>query len=317
MKGIVFVINQNLTEFYGLPVVDFKQPGDISGSDFSKVSPRVRCDYDDEETLVDFLARLFAEPGISDITALVLGAWMENGESYEVTPQKALEFLVSKKDILPNLRALFIGDIISEENEISWIGQSDMAPIWAAFPKLEEIYIRGANELKLSRINHKTLRKLVLQTGGLPKEVVAEALEANAPLEHLELWFGTDDYGGNSDIADLEPLMSGQLFPALKYLGLCNSQYSDAIAARLASSPLMERIETLDLSRGTLTDVGAQALIASGQIGRLKKLDISYHFVSDAVVADLAKATPLLIHDDPQQPEEYNGEKHYYVAVSE
>lgn len=308
-------IYENLTNFAGLPVVDFRKSGDIK--DFAAVAPRVRCTYDDSETLVDFLTLMFAEPGIAATKALVLGAWMENGESYEISPAKAIEFLVARKDALPNLKALFIGDIISEENEMSWIEQTDLAPIWAAFPLLEEVGVRGGNNLRLSRINHSHLRKLVVQTGGMAKNILTDAFEANAPLEHLELWLGSDDYGADTSVKDLEPIMAGGLFPALTYLGLCNSEYSDEIATRLASAPIMERIETLDLSGGTLKDAGAQALMASGQIGRLKALNISHHYVSAPVLADLAKATPKLIHDDPQTADEWDGEKHYYIAVAE
>jgi hypothetical protein len=308
-------IYENLKSFAGLPVVEFKKSGDIK--DFSSVAPRVRCEYDNKETLDELLAVLLDQPGAANITALVLGAWMENGESYDVDPGKAIEYLVARKDRLSGLKALFIGDIISEENEISWIGQTDIAPIWGNFPELEEIGVRGSNGLRLSRINHAKLRKLVVQAGGLPKVVVHDALEANAPLEHLELWLGTDDYGGDSSNADLEPLMSGKLFPQLKSLGLCNSVYSDAIAERLATSPLLDRIAVLDLSRGTLTDKGAKALIASGKLGRLESLNIAHHYVSEAMVAELKRAVPNLDATDHQEAEDYDGEAQYYVAVSE
>lgn len=308
-------IHENLKTFAGKPVVDFKRPGDIQ--DFAAVTPRIRCDYDDKATLVDFLSAMFDQPGVAATTALVIGLWMEKGESYDVTPDRALELLVARKDRLPDLTALFIGDIISEENEISWIKQTDLAPIWAAFPKLAEAGIRGGDGLRLGRINHDVLRKLVIQTGGLPKAVLQDALEINAPLEHLELWLGTDDYGGDTKIADLEPLMAGGLFPRLKTLGLCDSEYSDDIAIRLAASPVLERISTLDLSRGTLTDKGARALIASGHLNHLDRLDISHHYVTMEVLAELKRATPNLVADDPQTPDDWDGNPHYYVAVSE
>ena len=52
-------IHENLTSFGGKPVVDFRKPGDIANP--SAVAPRVRCEYDDKETLVDFLKDLFGE----------------------------------------------------------------------------------------------------------------------------------------------------------------------------------------------------------------------------------------------------------------
>lgn len=308
-------IHENLTEFAGKPVKDFKQSGDIA--DFVAVAPRIRCEYDEKDTLTDFLARLLDEPGASSIEALVFGLWTQDGETFEASPQPTIELLVSSKERLPNLKALFIGDIISEENEISWIGQTDHSAVWGAFPKLDYFGVRGGNNLRLGRINHQTLSTLVVQAGGLPSIVVREALEANAPLRHLELWLGDENYGANTSVSDFAPLLEGKLFPQLTTLGLCNCDYADDLAEALATAPIMDRIETLDLSKGTLTDRGARALIASGKLARLKKLDITHHYVSPEVVEDLKRAAPVVMADDAQKPDNWDNEEHYYVAVSE
>ena len=39
-------------------------------------------------------------------------------------------------DRLPALEALFLGDITFEQQEISWIQQSDISPLFLAFPRL-------------------------------------------------------------------------------------------------------------------------------------------------------------------------------------
>ena len=124
-------VHENLTAFAGKPVVDYKKPGDVR--DFAATAPRLRCDYDDKFDLRDFLALMLDEPGVGAAQAIVIGAWMEDGESYQATPTGMIEMLVAMKDRLPDLRALFFGDIISEENEISWIEQGDYSAIWAAF----------------------------------------------------------------------------------------------------------------------------------------------------------------------------------------
>jgi hypothetical protein len=306
---------ENLSAFAGLPVQDFKEPGDIK--DFSSAAPRLRCSYDDELTLRDFLALILDQPGVEATQALVFGSWMENGEAVDVTPQAAIEMLVSAKDRFPNLRGLFVGDIISEENEISWIAQTDLSAIWGAFPKLESFGARGGNGLRLGKINHAKLQTLVVETGGLPTVVLREALEANAPLSHLELWMGDENYGANTSIDDFRDLMAGSLFPGLKTLALRNCQYTDALAEALAVSPLMDRISVLDLSLGTLSDRGARALLDSGKLGRLQKLDIAHHYVSDDLVAKLRRTVPKLEAKDRQKPDQWDGEDHYYIAVGE
>jgi hypothetical protein len=234
------VISENLREFHGLPVQDFKEPGAIKN--LSAVAPRLRCEYDDEHTLSDYVNMLLAEPGVGGLKALVLGLWTEDGDASEANPREAIELLVSNKAQLPALEALFIGDIISEENEISWIRNGDMSPLWSAFPNLTTFGVRGTNGLRLGKINHPRLKTLTVETGGLPAAVTREALDANAPIEHFELWFGVDEYGLSTGIADLEALFAGRLFPNLKSLALRNADFADAIAQRLATAPVLDRI---------------------------------------------------------------------------
>src|ERR1700730_15362911 len=156
-------ISENLTEFHGKPVRDFREAADIS--DFGACAPRVRCEYEDDNTTSDSLAVMLKQPGSQAIEALVIGLWCEGGEAVDVTPDEAIELLVARQDDLPNLKALFIGDIISEETEISWINQGDMSSLWGAFPKLEIFGARGGNGLRLGKINHGTLRRLVVESG--------------------------------------------------------------------------------------------------------------------------------------------------------
>ena len=83
-----------------------------------------------------------------------------------------------------------------EESEISWITQTDVGPLFAAFPQMTELWIRGGGGLSLGRPRHERLEKLVVQTGGLPGSVVREVGAAHLPkLEHLELWLGDPGYG--------------------------------------------------------------------------------------------------------------------------
>ena len=309
-------VHENLNSFAGKPVVDYKKTGDVR--DFTTTAPRLRCDYDDTFELRDFLALMLDEPGAGAAQAIVFGAWTENGESYQATPTGAIEMLVAKKDHLPDLTALFFGDIISEENEISWIEQGDYSAIWAAFPRLEHFVARGGNSLRLGTINHSNLQRLVIEAGGLPLSVVRDALSANAPIRHLELWLGSDEYGGNTSVADFADLFAGKLFPDLHTLALRNSEYSDALAEALAEAPILDRIKVLDLSMGTISDKGVRALIGSGKLGRLEKLDISHHYASPEMVAELSRATPNLVADEPLTAEdEGDGEFYYYIAVSE
>ncbi len=276
----------NITTFFDKPVRDFLKPGDVT--DFSSSAVRLRCSYDQDHTMLTLLADLLEQPGIEALEALVFGLWMEGGESYDVGPDPAIELLVAKKHKLPNLKALFVGDIISEENEMSWIGQGNMSPLWAAFPGLQHFQARGGNGLRLGKIVHDRLDTLIIETGGMNKSIVHEVMEAQAPLSHLELWLGDEGYGDTTSLADFGTLFEGEVFPDLKSLSLNNSTYQDGLADAVANSVVVGRLDRLGLSMGALTDKGGQSLLASDRLTHLKKLDLTYHFLSEVNRAGFA-----------------------------
>lgn len=304
-------------EFGGLPVKEFDPEQGIQ--DPSGVAYRLTLGYDREEqgmTFSDLLEKYLSDPKVGEVTALVIGCW--DGAYEGKGAEKVVDQLLDASDLLTSLRHLFLGDITHEESEISWIGQTDVSPLLRSFPQLEELRIRGSNNLSLGRVNHDHLKKLIIESGGLGADVVQEVTAAVLPeLEHLELWLGTDDYGGDATIADVEPLLTGVLFPKLKYLGLRNSDFSDEIARAVAAAPILNQVEVIDLSLGTLGDEGAQALLDSNRLGQLRKLDLHHHYLSDAMCEKLKALEIEVDLDDQQEPDDYDGEENRYCAVSE
>ena len=136
-------------------------------------------------------------------------------------------------------------------------------------------------------------------------------------LEHLEIWLGTPDYGGDSRPEDLAGILDGQRFPKLVTLALRNCEWADELAAVVAKAPILSRIKRLDLSLGTLTDAGMDALVASPAVGKLEHVDIHHHYVSEAAVARLTALGVKVDANDRKTPDSHNGEEHRYVAVSE
>jgi hypothetical protein len=331
-------IYEHTTEFAGLPVKDW-EPG-MEIVDPSATLYRVSVSWEEGESgkrwtekLAEFLGfkrrapepaaprptqldSLLADPAAAQLPGLVIGPWEEVATG--TGNHSAVEALIAAREHLPALRALFLGDITQEESEISWIQQSDVTPLLHAYPALEHFCVRGGEGLSFRSLRHERLKSLIVQTGGLSVEVVREICAAHLPaLEHLELWLGVDDYGGNTEIADLEPILSGRLFPKLTYLGLRDSENADAIAAAVATAPVTERIRLLDLSLGTLGDEGAAALLASPAVARLEKLDIHHHYCSEEVVQRLEALGITVDASERQEPEDYDGRAHRYVAVSE
>ncbi len=100
-------------------------------------------------------------------------------------------------------------------------------------------------------------------------------------LVHLELWLGRSDDGGDCEVADPEPILSGARLPRLRRLALRNSEIQDEVAAAAASAPVVARLDVLDLSMGVLSDDGAATLLDGRPLTHLKKLDLHHHFLSE------------------------------------
>ncbi|MFE4620082.1 MULTISPECIES: STM4015 family protein [Streptomyces] len=319
-------------EFHGLPVFDF--PGASADTESTASAPVALPEADavawrisaptysepEDELWEPLFERFLKTVDPQRVRALVVGGW---DEAYETSSAAIVAALIAARDRLTDLRAVFLGDMTGEDCEISWIVQSDVTPLLAAYPALREFGVRGGTELAFPAIRHEGLETLVVETGGLPAEVVRGIAGSELPaLENLELWLGTDNYGGDSTAGDLAPLLAGTGFPALRRLGLCNSVIQDEIAAAVAGAPVVARIERLDLSMGALTDEGAAALLDGQPLTHLSHLDLSHHYLSEAVCervrAALAPHGVTVVLDDAQEPEDWgDGELHRYVAVAE
>ncbi|MEN8221354.1 MAG: STM4015 family protein [Pseudomonadota bacterium] len=301
---------ENETQFYGLPVVDFNPQLGIENPTTQVY--RLAYDYEQETKFKDILEKFLNDPRITDVPAIIIGHWED---AYEVSPDYVLQQLIEQRDKLPKLKALFVGDMTSEECEISWIQQTDYAPLLKAFPLLEQLRVRGSNDLQFSQLRLYSLKTLIIETGGLPCSVIESVINAKLPaLEHLELWLGTDEYGFDGDLNTIKPLLEMGAFPKLRYLGLRDSEIADDIAIEIAKSPLPKQLEILDLSMGTLTDNGAQALLNSEYIKSLKKLDLDFHFMSTTMMEKLENLG-IDVDVSDQQEEDEDGDR--YVAVSE
>ncbi|MEI7024420.1 STM4015 family protein [Paenibacillus sp. y28] len=238
--------------------------------------------YEEGVTIASLIEQLSGQPQSQELESLIIGDW---GGSYENDSSQAVEALVRLKDCFPQLRRLFIGDMSFEECEVSWIMQSNLAPLLTAYPELTALTIKGSGGLELDPANHEKLEELTIICGGLGKTVLASIEQARLPrLKKLELYLGVDEYGFDADLEDVLRLIEPGKFPELTYLGLKDSEIQDEIAAALANAPILDQLHTLDLSMGTLSDEGAEALISSERVQRLQRLDLSYHYMSEEMM---------------------------------
>ncbi|ONI86419.1 hypothetical protein ALI144C_10860 [Actinosynnema sp. ALI-1.44] len=309
-------IHEHLTTFHGLPVVAFPAEQPPTGP----VAWRLAIEpWDGDETFAELWDRFLTTVDTSAVTALVVGQWGEPGD--DDRSNQVIDHILAAKDRLPALTGIFLGDMVMEENEISWIQQSDITPLLTALPKLTELGVRGGDGLELEPVRHSALEILRIETGGLPRGVVSGVSRSELPaLRDLRLWLGVDEYGGDWQREDLRPLLDGGKFASLRVLGLQNSDRQDEICELVAESAIVRQVETLDLSMGILTDKGARHLLS---LTHLKSLDLHHHFLSEEMSAELVSAlggAGVEVNvDDVQQPDRYDGdsEPYYYTAISE
>ncbi|GGQ00639.1 STM4015 family protein [Streptomyces roseolilacinus] len=314
----------HLRESYGLPVFDFPGPEDDGRTPLPEadtVAWRVSCDtYDSEESWPEAFARFTAAVDPGRVRALVVGAWPD---AYDSGPEPVITALLDARSGLTALRALFLGDMESEECEISWINQDDVTPLLDGFPELEEFGVRGGTGLAFPAVTHGRLRSLTVQTGGMPAAAVRGVAESDLPaLEHLDLWLGTDNYGGDCTVDDVAPILDGSRLPSLRHLALRNSDIQDGIAAALASAPVVARLEVLDLSMGVLTDEGATALLGGQPLTHLKRLDLHHNYLGEPLrrrLRETLESAGVALDLDPghADEDEWDGRVWRYVAVGE
>ncbi|MEH2327417.1 MAG: STM4015 family protein [Nostoc sp.] len=315
-------LEERFTEYQGYHVTQFANRQVVEfDANIGIVEPvnnayALRFEDDSYDNLPSKLSRLLQEPNADKLEALVFGLWAEPSES---DSSSIVQALVDAKKRLTNLKAVFIGDITSEDSEISWIQQSNISPILKAYPKLNFLQVRGGDGLQFSPpIRHNHLKALIVETGGLSRNTVAQICNMNLPaLEHLELWFGSEDYGGNCWVEDLNQIVFEEKFPNLVYLGLRNSQFSDEIVSVIVGSPLIDSICVLDLSMGTVSDAGAEELLNCSAINNLDILNISENFLSQEMIDKFSGLDVRVLASNQKEEDEDSYIHGRYCSVAE
>ena len=212
------------------------------------------------------------------------------------------------------LRKLVIGDDV---DQISWYHVGKLGTLWPAVPKLEILEIE-AGSFDLGELELPAMRRAIFKTGGLSQASGKAIAAAKWPtIEHLEIYYGDDDYGGDCTIKQVLPLLARTDLPALRRLGLMDSMFSDELVAALPTSKLLPQLEHLDLSYGLLSDDGAKTIAAHRDaFAHLTVLDVSHNYLTPTGVKLLRGVANKVISGDQKQLDEENPEWRY-VTVSE
>ncbi|MEA3210209.1 MAG: hypothetical protein QOE70_3266 [Chthoniobacter sp.] len=305
------MIDEHVSEWLGLPVelYDPSKTPDYAGRIY-----RIATNWDQGMSFAEQFKKFTANPACGATKGIVAGAF--HGDDPGRGSEEVVQLLVAARQLLPNLRGIFVGDVVGEENEISWIIQSEMTPLFEAYPALEHFRVRGSGGLGIGGgIRHAALQSLVFESGGLPAGLMGEIAASEVPaLVDLEIWTGSDNYGGDSTVADLRPFLDGSAWPWLRRLGLRDCEYADSLAEALIGAPMLARIQELDLSLGNLGDRGGEALLKNPALVQLQKLDLHHHYFSEGMVKKLAQKFPQADLSDAQGEADDDDR---YIAVSE
>ena len=278
---------------------------------------RVRLAHDsyaNEEfqgSLADVLKLLVAHPSGRFV---VEWSFNSNGDPNE-NPLDDLWAILAKHP-QPATRKILIGDNV---DQISWYHVGHVGKIWKSVPNLVDLKIE-AGEFELGTIELPNLEKAIFETGGLSKSAGKAIANAKIPkIKHLEVYYGTDEYGGNCSIKDVKPLLARTDLKHLTYLGLKNSEFANDIAKALDGAKILKQLKTLDLSLGTLNDEGAASLAAiKDQLKHLEVLDLTRNFLTKTGIAAVKGLAKNVITKSQEQADDSgDGEVYYYVAVAE
>ena len=287
---------------------------ELEEKDGKIVGARIWTEWDGPEPH-ERLDSLLVDERARALESLTLGLFSSEGENYYDSAIRSITTAAPA-----SLTNLFIGDFeYPDETEISWTDVGSLDPLLPACPALTHLRARGG-AIGIDELAHEALESLTLETGGLPASTVRAIVRGDCPkLENLEVWFGDDNYGGDSSIADLAPLFAKDVYPSLTRLGLKNSMFQNDICRALVDAPWIGRIEDLDLSMGTMTDEGADALVAAKDaLTSLKRLDVSDNFLSREAQGRLSEAYgSVVVIGRQEEPEEDYDETFFYVSVGE
>ncbi|MCX5741678.1 MAG: TIGR02996 domain-containing protein [Proteobacteria bacterium] len=251
-------------------------------------------------SLKDVLTTLLDHPSGRFITEMTL---LDNNEPADDDLQDLIDVLAKRAP--KSIRKLVFGE---EPDQISWYNIGDLGKLWKAVPNLRTLLIE-AGSFSLGKIDLPELRRAVFKTGGLSADDGKAIATAKWPnLEHLEIWYGDDNYGGDCSIKQVQPLLDRTDLTNLQYLGLKNAQFTDDICRALPKAKILAGISRLDLSDGIMTDEGAAALAAhKDAFAHLDEIDVSENYLSSAGTKLLKglckKVTGLGDQKDDDDPE--------------
>ena len=241
-------------------------------------------------------------------------SFQSNGDPNDNDLQDLIDLLGKKAP--PTTRKITFGDNV---DQISWHHTGNLKNLWKGVPNLKILEIE-TGEFEVGAMDAPNLERAIFITGGLSKSCGKNIATAKMPkIKHLELYYGTDEYGGDCTVKEVRPLIDRTDLTHLEYLGLKNSEFADDIAKAVGGSKILKTLKVLDLSLGTMTDEGAKALAAAkDSLKHLEVLDLTRNYLTKEGIALVKGLAKKVITDKQEKPDSWGeGELHYYCQITE
>ncbi len=278
---------------------------------------RVRLSHDsysDDEfdgRTVDILDAVLSHPSGRFVVEF---AFQSNGDPNENNLQDLIDLLGKKAPA--TTRKITFGD---NTDQISWHHTGNLKKLWKGVPQLQVLEVETGG-FDVGKMVAPALERAVFITGGLTSKCAKSIANAEMPcIQHLEIYYGDEEYGCDCSVKDVRPLLRRTDLEHLEHLGLKNAQFANEIAAALPGASVLKTLKTLDLSLGTMTDEGAQGLVAAkDSLKHLESLDLTSNFLTADGIKAVKGLCRKVIADDQQDADDWgDGELHYFVSVSE
>jgi hypothetical protein len=260
---------------------------------------------------------LVKDPRLTELEALVFQIdynYWDKDHTFGV----ALEAICDAQELMPNLKALFVGDREGDrslEYRKSKVRVFDIRPFLEAFPKLEVFQCYGffaEYTLECEGLRHESLKTLIIETSDILHKNIEQLCTMDLPeLEYFEFWMGRDYHSNGNLISIMAPVLAGYVYPKLKYLGICSSEGFNV--AELLNSPIVNQLAVLDFKMGTFGDSIISEFIDHPNLQSLKLLDLSGNRLSEDAIAQIAQLSqlPFQVKTDNQDNAEYEGARHW------
>ncbi len=168
----------------------------------------------------------------------------------------------------------------------------DFAPLIAALPQLRRLTI-SVPRFELGALSSPVLERAEIRGWELSASCVRSVATAAWPaLERLDLQLGN----GSARFEDLQPLFARTDLARLTHLKIRGCNFTGAVVAALAKSPLAAQLVVLDLTNGTLIDADA-AILGGCALPQLRELWVNRNRISHNGLAPLRSLAKHFLFD--------------------